>query len=248
MTAIRELQERAARALPAEQVERAGEWWLRHTPGASWWAGSVLPHGHPGADDLARRIARAERFYGERGVTTRFQIGPGACPDGLDAVLAERGYRRASPMSLRTAPVARVLDGADGPLRVHIENTPTPAWFAAWHAVHGDGGDPRPDWDLLARLRQPSAYAAVTDGAEVIAVGRATADTGWAGLFGMATLPEARGKGAARAVLAGLARWAACQGASDLYLQVERDNGAAVRLYERAGFTEACAYHYRVAS
>jgi N-acetylglutamate synthase len=70
-------------------------------------------------------------------------------------------------------------------------------------------------------------------------------DTGWAGVFGMATLPRARGAGAATRVLAALARWAANQGATQLYLQVERDNTAARRLYERAGFTELCRYHYR---
>jgi N-acetylglutamate synthase len=45
-----------------------------------------------------------------------------------------------------------------------------------------------------------------------------------------------------RAVLAALAGWA---GTDRMYLQVERDNTAAMRLYERAGFTEICAYHYR---
>lgn len=63
----------------------------------------------------------------------------------------------------------------------------------------------------------------------------------------MATLPGARGKGAARAVLAALAHWAAGQGADSMYLQVERDNAPAARLYDRAGFSELCAYHYRTA-
>jgi GNAT superfamily N-acetyltransferase len=91
-------------------------------------------------------------------------------------------------------------------------------------------------------VRQPSAYASVALGGEVVAVGRAVADTGWVGVFGMGTLPTARGRGAARAVLAALARWAE---GDRMYLQVERDNAAAMRLYERMGFAEACAYHYR---
>jgi hypothetical protein len=32
-----------------------------------------------------------------------------------------------------------------------------------------------------------------------------------------------------------------------LYLQVSSDDEAALRLYERAGFAEVCAYHYRTA-
>lgn len=33
-----------------------------------------------------------------------------------------------------------------------------------------------------------------------------------------------------------------------MYLQVERDNPAALALYRRAGFHEICTYHYRTAS
>lgn len=37
-------------------------------------------------------------------------------------------------------------------------------------------------------------------GDDVLAVGRAVVDTGWAGMFSMATLPAAGGKGAVRTV------------------------------------------------
>jgi ribosomal protein S18 acetylase RimI-like enzyme len=48
-------------------------------------------------------------------------------------------------------------------------------------------------------------------------------------------------------VLAALAAWAGGRGAEGLYLQVERSNLAAIRLYAGAGFTEAAVYHYRCA-
>lgn len=240
---VRGLQERAARAFPAVRVARRDGWWLRHTDSAAWWAGSVLPHGDPVPAGLPDRIRSAEEFYAGHGAPARFQISPGACPDGLDAALAGRGYRAGSPMSLQSAPTARVLP-TEVP-RVRVEDRPTEAWFDTWAAVHGTGGDPGPEWDLLRRVDRPSAYASVSTAAGIVAVGRAVADTGWAGVFGMATLPAARGRGAARQVLAGLARWAADQGAERMYLQVEPDNGAAWRLYERAGFTELCRYRYR---
>jgi ribosomal protein S18 acetylase RimI-like enzyme len=149
-------------------------------------------------------------------------------------------------MSLQSAPTARVIDRvpAGGP-RISIDGQPADAWFETWHAVLGDGGDPGPEWDMLRRVERPSAYASVRTEAGVIAVGRAVAEDGWAGVFGMATRPEARGRGAAKAVLAALARWADDHGAAHMYLQVEWDNTAARRLYEHAGFTELCRYHYR---
>jgi len=84
-------------------------------------------------------------------------------------------------------------------------------------------------------------------GDDVVAVGRAVADTGWAGVFGMATLPRARGTGAARDVLAALADWAGAH-TDSMYLQVERDNIPALRLYEGTGFREMCGFHYRTAA
>jgi ribosomal protein S18 acetylase RimI-like enzyme len=48
-------------------------------------------------------------------------------------------------------------------------------------------------------------------------------------------------------VLAALARWARARGAERLYLQVERENAVALRLYARAGFRERYRYHYRYA-
>ena len=102
--------------------------------------------------------------------------------------------------------------------------------------------------DLLDRVQLPSAYACAAVGDAVVAVGRAVVDDGWVGVFGMATRPAARRTGAARSVLASLAQWAEDLGAARMYLQVERDNFPALRLYERAGFRVMCGFHYRAAA
>lgn len=245
---VRGLQERTARALPARRIEVVDGWWLRHAPGCSWWVGTVLPHGDVPRGELVHRVVAAEEFSARCGAVARFQISPGACPDGLDTVLAERGYRCHSVMSLQVAPVGRVLDEVSpGPVRTRVDDHVTRDWFTGWCAVHGDGTDPWSEWDLLARVDRPSAYACALVGDAVAGVGRAVADAGWAGVFGMATLPHARGMGVARSVLAALARWARAHAADRLYLQVDGGNAPARRLYERAGFTQLCAYHYRVA-
>jgi N-acetylglutamate synthase len=243
---VRDLQERAAQAFPAVWLDHLDGWWLRHVDGGAWWAGSVLPHRDVVPVELPSRIRSVEEFYAGHGTRARFQISPGACPAGLDDALAERGYRVASPMSLHTAPTAHVVDRLPpGEPRIRVDDQPTAAWFGTWLAVHGTGGDPGPEREMLRRVDRPSAYASMLTAAGIIAVGRAVIETGWAGVFGMATLPDARGAGAAAKVLAALACWAADHGAAHMYLQVECDNTAARRMYERAGFTELCRYHYR---
>lgn len=243
---VRGVQERAAKALPAVLVKRVNGWWLRHTDSSAWWTGAVLPHGDAPPAELASRIRLAENFYAGYGTPTRFQITPGACPAGLDHALAERGYRLESPMSLQSAPSRHVIDRLPpGTTRIRLDDQPTDAWCETWLAVHGTESDQTRDRAMLHRVHLPSAYATARTEAGVIAVGRAVAEAGWTGVFGMATLPDARGRGAATAVLAALVRWADDHRAGHIYLQVERDNAGARHLYERAGFTELCQYHYR---
>lgn len=245
---VRRLQERAARALPAEHVEHVGGWWLRRSTSCAWWVGTVLPHAAAGPKELVRRVAGAERFYAMHGTTARFQISPRACPAALDTLLADRGYGRESPMSLQVAATTQVSACAPSEsVQVRLDDVPTTAWFEVWHAVHGHGGDRRTEWNMLRRVERPSAYASAMIGDSVVAVGRVVADDGWAGVFGMATVPHARGTGAGRSVLAALADWADAQQADRLYLQVECGNIPALRLYERAGFGAVCTYHYRTA-
>jgi ribosomal protein S18 acetylase RimI-like enzyme len=148
-------------------------------------------------------------------------------------------------VSLQVASTADVCeDSPAGSLHVRTDNRPTLAWFDLWHSVNGHG-DPRPEWEMLLRADLPSVYACAMIGEDAVAVGRAVADSGWVGVFNMATSPEARGKGAARTVLAGLAEWSRAQGAERMYLQVESENASALRLYERAGFGELNVFHYR---
>jgi ribosomal protein S18 acetylase RimI-like enzyme len=69
---------------------------------------------------------------------------------------------------------------------------------------------------------------------------------GYAAVFSMATRPQYRRRGVAGGVLAELRAWSREKGHGQMYLQVVRDNVAAIRLYERAGFTFGHRYHYRV--
>ncbi|WP_374209828.1 GNAT family N-acetyltransferase [Glycomyces sp. TRM65418] len=92
---------------------------------------------------------------------------------------------------------------------------------------------------------EPDDLFAQVEHAEAVGVARAVADVGWTGVFAMAVLPEARGRGAGRALISVLAEWARAQGTPTTHLQVEADNEPASALYAKAGFTEALAYRCR---
>jgi N-acetylglutamate synthase len=245
---VRGLQERAARALPAELIQPLGTWLLRYSPGCAWWVGSVLPHGEATEEALSLLLAAAEEFYAGRAGETVFQVTPGACPARLDATLEQHRYRRHTPMSLQAAPVTEVLAWSPSGLwDVRVTDVPEEAWWAVWRSGihHGEGAHRHSEQALLGRVASPSAFAAACVGGEPVSIGRIVADTGWAGVFDVVTLPHARGRGASHAVLAVLASWARTRGCEGLYLQVERDNAAALKLYGKAGFEEVGRYHYR---
>jgi len=246
---IGELQERAARAVPAAVEENEAGCWLRYSDsGSTWWAGATLLHSDARSRQLARRIAVAEAFYAAHGVPARFQVCP-ACPAGLDAALAHRGYRCDSVVSLQVATTRTIADrGTAWSLHVDLNDQLNEQWFELLMAAQGPDVDPAAEWRLLRRVDGRSAYATVSVFDHPVAVGRAVVDTGWVGVFNMATLPAARRKGAASAVLAALAEWAISQGSEQMYLQAERTNAAALNLYRRAGFEELCTYHYRTAA
>jgi len=218
-------------------------WVARFSGGVTQRANSVMPLTAPAHLDGA--LERVERLYAERGLPTIFQIGPGARPAELDAVLADRGYALGSPTSVQTARVADVLDAVPDTASVAVTEAPDQDWLDLWWAVDGRG-----DADALAvavRILRggPALYATVRDGDEAVAVARLALVGRWGGLYCMAVRPDARRRGFGAAVLHGLLDGARRHGVTDTWLQVRAENDGARRLYQRAGFTEIADYHYR---
>jgi N-acetylglutamate synthase len=242
------LQELAGNAWPAPVVQVVGGWRFRFGHGISRRTDSVLANDDDGRLPVADKVALAEAFYARRRVPARFQLSPADRPADLDRALADRGYRDEGAILVQVAPLAGVLRGGGRPwVAVRLAAAPTAGWLSTWSRVDRSGtlGLGATASGILERIGPPAVYATASLDGRPAAVGRAVAERGWAGIFGMATLPEARRRGAAAAVLGALAGWAAEQGAADLYLQVEPGNPAALALYGRVGFRTLYRYHYR---
>ena len=107
---------------------------------------------------LAERIAAAERFYTEHRATARFQICDG-CPPGLDAVLAERGYRRESPISLRATDFDRPVEPHPVPgFQVRVASEVDQAWLAVLRSAGGPPTSAEQEARLLRRVRLRLAF------------------------------------------------------------------------------------------
>lgn len=235
--------EKAARSTPAAVEDRSSGWWFRHTDSQTWWAGAVLAHGVN--QQIEDRVVLAERFYVDLDALARFQVCP-ACPEDLDAILAERGYRLEAPIVLLVAKGGTPTPGtAAAGVSVRVEESPTEGWVHVLKASHHKDAA-EAERRMIARVRLSSAFVTAYHDGEPVGIGRAVADGDWTGVFHMVTVPHARGRGIARLVLHSISQWAQSSDAPKLYLQVERHNTIACRLYAGTGFEHLANYHYRV--
>ncbi len=234
---VLELEELSYRAWPAEDVLHRDGWRLRFTHRVTRRANSVWPNASSGRRTLDDRIDAVEEFYGLRGAPPSFQISEAALPALLDERLAERGYAVESPVVIETMELARCCASPpDGRARVEVSARYGDDWLHLAVARGRFQGMERPYRGILDRIGERAGFAVARRDDEPVAMGLGVVDDGWLGVFGMATVEEARREGFATRVLAALSEWGRGRGALRAYLQVERDNRPARALYAAAGF------------
>ncbi|MFC5814300.1 GNAT family N-acetyltransferase [Nonomuraea harbinensis] len=226
-------------AWPAWERRVLGGWVLRYAGGVTKRANSVLAVGEPPVpDDLFAAIGVAEEFYAERGAPCAFSIGAGA-PPGLDRALDARGYALVDP----TVVMSGTISGEPA-VPVRVEPRPWRGWLEAWWEVDGRYGTGLEAAERIV-TGVPALYAAVEEDGAPVAVGRGVPQGDTLGVYCMATLPSARRRGLARAVLRALA---VESGVRSAYLVVTERNTAARNLYRSEGLERKGGYHYRVRS
>ncbi|WP_116247295.1 GNAT family N-acetyltransferase [Nocardiopsis sp. FIRDI 009] len=225
---------RIARDWPSEEVRLTDGWRLGYAAGVTFRANSAVP-----LDGSAARPETVERFYRERGAPPAVHVWGGA--GELDRELAGRGYRLTHPALVMARDIGDAEDPGD---RFEVSARPDARWRALWSA---EGVDPRvAEGQHRIMDRVPvMGYALESSGA---ARGCASVDEGWVGLLAMLTDPRARGRGLAGGIVDALLAWGRGRGAERAYLCVAEHNTAALRAYERAGFTAVDRYHFRVAA
>lgn len=247
----RALEDLAHRAWPPIRERHLRGWVLRESRGSSRRGNSVWARDR--VDDLPAALREVRSFYSEAGLPPTFQITPMSQPEELRRCLDDAGYDDSGATDVCVADLDDLLaaiggraSGGDGSVTVTLDPYPTPTWLEVAGQVLSTFGVERPgSLAVLGSLTAPTRYALLRRNSEPVAVGRAVSERGWMGIYSMATLPAARGYGAARAVLGALADWATDTGARRATLQVEQTSTAARRLYAGLGFQPVYRYTYR---
>jgi N-acetylglutamate synthase len=240
MTELRRLEELGLNSsAPPGQLLYDG-WLLRLLPGKAKRARSVNAV-YPSTLPLEAKLEYCERLYRASSLPPIFRITPFSQPPMLDAILESRGYARYDETSVQAATIE-----AQAVRDVHVEPVPLAAWVDAVAELRGSPVEHRRSH--LARLQSTPLEMrplALSDERGIVAAGLTIVEDGHAGLFDIITREDARGRGHARRLVAGLLRSGSELGARRAYLQVQKDNEPALRLYDSFGFSESYTYWYR---
>ncbi len=229
---------------PAQQSFFDG-WLLRYSPGKAKRARSINSIG-AGVLPLAEKLSHCIDFYEQHHLPCLFRITPFSQPHNLDAELAGadfRAYQDTRVMSVALSELRR--SAAPGV----AQSVSVDQFAAAFGALHGlDPGKASAERERYMRAAGRSAFVVQFEGDTPVACGSLALEGKLAGIFGMVTAAEHRGRGVATAIVAQLLNDARTAGATTAYLQVEADNVPARRAYSKFGFKDCYAYWYRARS
>ena len=225
----------------ATEVAELGDWLMRVTDGTNPMASAALLVGDPGGpmDDA---IDVVSGFYAEHGRTPVARVVAGS---DLDRALVHRGWtalevgRTDNEVHLAgvAALIRRLADAQTDD--VIYEPALTYDWLVGNDRAQANYSSVAAALDL-----DHAAFGSISEGTQQVARARANIANSWAFLADLFVQPDHRRHGLARTMMAGMARWAAEQGASVMALQVDAGNAPAQALYAGLGFERHHSYRY----
>ncbi len=237
---IESLERATLDAIAPPVVEALPDWLIPLEASTVSRAKSAVPLRHQGLDPAVLPTIAAR--YAAQGLPAAFRVADVAGLQPVHTALARLGFAPQQPTLVQVGRVHGIRQVFSTPPTA-VSTEPSAAWAAACVAEGFDPVDAAHRVQALRRSRD-AAYAWVEEDGQALAAGTAAFSQGWASLHGIRTASQARGRGLAGRILAGLAQAALERGLERVFLQVEESNAPALALYARCGFTTAWRYHY----
>jgi N-acetylglutamate synthase len=240
METIRGCEERLVNVWPAVSTLLMEGWVVRFAHGYSGRANSASAV-VPGARMSSALLDTIEKLYRDAGLKPSVRITPLANA-AVEPLLMQRGYRIKDESRMMMLPLDRDR-GVETDPRVRIEAAPSRRWLAGV-SRHQEPSKRSPDhlFAIVGHLRVPAAFATLESDGTGVGYGMCAIDRGWAEISSIMLDSAFRGQGIGRATVDALLIWAAREGASNAFLQVDQTNMVACKLYASLGFTVLCGY------
>ncbi len=242
---IRQFEELSNNAWPALQTIQYDGWLLRFASGVTKRSNSVSLL-YPSTIDPAEKIAFCEDLYRSQGITPCFKITERAFPEGIDEILAEKGYYICADISFQTLQIGEA-ESRNNP-SVILESDLNPFWIGEFIRMNGFDPSRKPVYEAIMRqILTPKCLVSIQHDLNTVAVGLGVLEGKYTGIFDLVVDPAMRRKGLARIVMDAILHWGRENGAETAYLQVLTGNDPALQLYRSMGFREIYRYWYRMA-
>ena len=266
---VRRIEEASLNAWPAMHQLLLDGWLVRMSNGFTKRANCIVPlypttgYATPAANAAAsidgkapdsdgsvllEKIRYCENLYAREQLKTIFRLTLHSSDPSLERLLAQRSYKQLDLTQVKTFNLT-------DPGFVDASPTTAPGEFrllplADWvehYAVLSELPNPasRLHATLIRAIRPDCAFAVLEHAGEIVACGLGVREQDLLGVFDLITTTQQRRAGHGKALLQGLLRWGAQQGARHAYLQVAIGNGPANGLYQELGFSDLYQYWYR---
>lgn len=234
---------RIVNAWPAPTTLVVDQWVVRFANGYSGRANSASSL-REGGDMDETTLAFVEGLYRQAGLPPRIRFTP-LVAESARRRFAERGYR------IETASFGMVAE-LDPNLHPPAPGMLTTAQAEdAWIdgvCAHQTGNKRNREHlgAIVSGVRVPAAFATLLHEGRPAAYAMSVAERGMAEIGAVIVDEALRGKGLGKQMMLGLMGWAAAQGCSQAYLQVDQSNGLAFEMYKGLGFRTVYAYETRI--
>jgi GNAT superfamily N-acetyltransferase len=244
---IRRLEELTLNTSPCLNQRLYDGWVLRASGTDTRRANSVTAL-YPSLLPQQEKILACEAWYRLHGQAAIFRLTDALAPEGLDGMLAQRGYRREIETFVMTADLFSLpAPDNDVPNGFRVVERTAAEGSADLHRLKGT---PAPfverDSKRQSLWKGEQAFLAIEQGGDMQCCGMARRDGDHVGIFSMYTAENQRGKGFATRLVGRLAEWGKTRGAHTAFLQVDVSNQPAIRVYEGFGFKPRYRYWHRI--
>lgn len=241
---LHRVEEAGLNASAPPQQRLVDGWLVRFSPGKAKRARCVNAVA-PGVLPLERKLALCARVYADAGLPMLLRMTPFTAPPDLG--------RRLEALGMRTLDDTRVMVSTrpipvPGPVAADLQLVPVghEAFAQAVGALRGSPLSQRQAHaERLLNSPVPFYGSLLKRDGDIVACAQYAIEDELVGLYDVFTAHAARGQGLATLLCGHVLSDAMRRGAKVAYLQVEGDNEAARSVYQRMGFTDAYAYHYR---
>lgn len=240
---IRRLEELTLNTWPGLEELLFDGWVIRFANGFTGRANSVNPI-YSSTIPAGLKIRYCEGLMRDRNILPTFRISPIADPENLVDLLGNKGYQAIDPTWVMVKDL-EVNDHSNTRSKLVIREIPLDEWLPLYYSLSNLNLDTYTTrYQIIQKIAGKLSLLVVREGNENISTCMTVQNGPFLGIFSVVVRPEFRKRGIANMFMDTIMSDASSRDVDKCFLQVEKNNQTAVRLYEKLGFQQVYSYTY----